>query len=46
MAAYVRYLRWQGIDARHAGTEADLFSIAEDNYKCPTAKCQPITKAE
>jgi len=42
----VRYLRWQGIEARHAVTEADLFSAAQDNYKCSTAKCQLTTEAE
>ena len=37
MTPNVEYLRWQGIEARHADTEADLFSFAEDNYKCSTA---------
>lgn len=37
MTAYVRYLRWQGIEARHACTEADLLFIAEVNYKCSIA---------
>jgi hypothetical protein len=39
-------LRWQGIEARHADTEADLFFVAEDNYKCSTALGQPTTDAE
>jgi len=34
IAHNVRYLRWQGIEARHAGTEADIFFVAEVNYKC------------
>lgn len=29
-----RYLRWQGIEARHACTEADLLFVAEVKYKC------------
>jgi hypothetical protein len=27
LAAYVRYLRWQGIEACHAGTKADVFVL-------------------
>ncbi len=27
LAANGRYLRWQGIEARHAGTEADYFLL-------------------
>jgi hypothetical protein len=40
------YLRWQGIEARHACTEADFCFVAEVNYKYSTAFGQPITEAK
>ena len=46
VAHNVRYLRWQGIEARHADTEADFFSFAEDKNKCSIAFRRAGTKAE
>jgi hypothetical protein len=46
MTHNVRYLRRQGIEARHACTETDLFFVAEDNYKCSTVFGQPVAKAK
>jgi len=34
MTHNVRYLRWQGIEARHALTKVDLFSVAEVKNFC------------